>query len=85
MDHPLSRQISGLCCYSFTYSYLVVDINTPRDGSQRAMYGETVRSWKEDDFSSLLSSLTAALAISSIAIVVWPDYFSLSTSFPRPS
>ena len=84
MDHPLSRQISGLCCYSLTYSYLLVDIDMPRDDSQSAMYGDTFRSWKEDDFSSLLSSLTAALAISSIAIVVWLNYFGLSPSFLGP-
>ena len=67
-EHPRARRISG---FRFSISSsLVVEIDLPYRDSQVADYGEHFQKWSEDDFSRFLGSLTAALPLSPLTLVV---------------
>jgi len=55
---------------SFEYHPLVVEADLPYKDSQMAKYGENFQAWSEEDFSSFLGSLTAAIPISPLTMVV---------------
>ena len=49
---------------------LVVEADLPYRDEQIAQYGESFKTWTEDEFSNMIGSLTAALALGSFAMIV---------------
>ena len=55
--------------FDFIFS-LVVEADLPYRDEQIAQYGESFKTWTEDEFSNMIGSLTAALALGSFAMIV---------------
>jgi hypothetical protein len=51
----------------------------PYKDEQVQQYGEFFKSWREDDFSQVIGSLTNALALNSYAFVVLSNTLLLTT------
>ena len=49
---------------------LVVEANRPYRDEQIVQYGESFKTWTEDEFRNMIGSLTAALALGSFAMIV---------------
>ena len=49
---------------------LVVEADLPYRDEQIAQYGESFKTWTEEEFSNMIGSLTAALALGSSAMIV---------------
>ena len=50
--------------------FLVVEADLPYRDEQIAQYGESFKTWTEDEFSNMIGLPTAALALASFAIIV---------------
>ena len=70
MKHPKARRISGYCFNGAFLLFVVVEIDLPYKNSQVADYGDNFAAWGEEDFSAFISSLTAALPLSPLTLVV---------------
>lgn len=79
-EHPRARRISGFPA-SISLS-LVVEIDLPYRDSQVAEYGDNFARWNEEDFSRFVGSLTAALPLSPLTLVV---QFLFALTSPGPS
>ena len=66
---PLSTDHWYLFLFDSIFS-LVVEADHPYRDEQIAQYGESFKTWTEDEFSNTIGSLTAALAFGSFAMIV---------------
>ena len=48
----------------------MVEADLPYRDEQIAQYGESFKTWTEDEFNNMIGSLTAALALGSLAMIV---------------
>src|SRR5690606_14539317 len=69
MDHPRARRITGKCSSVVTL-LLVIEADLPWDNKQAAEFGENFRAWTEDDFSSFINSISHALPLGCLPLVV---------------
>ena len=83
MDHPRARRITGKCSSVVTL-LLVIEADLPWDNKQAAEFGENFRAWTEDDFSSFINSISHALPLGCLTLVVPLHSNLLPSGVPLP-
>ena len=66
---PLSADYWYLFLFDSIFS-LVAEVDLPYRDEQIAQYGESFKTWTEDEFRNMIGSLTAASALGSFAMIV---------------